>query len=158
MKKYGFDTLFFEEALKEAKLAGEVGEVPVGALVVARGSREIISRGHNLCEETGSPLKHAEIIALEGAFVSLGRRNLSDCDLYVTLEPCFMCCGAIDLASIGRLFYCSGDPKRGAAESNIGYFSSKACVNRPEIYSGLFEEESSSALKEFFRKIRKNHG
>ncbi len=148
---------FLGEALKEARKAFKKNEVPVGAIIVERSSGRIICTAHNLTEKAINPLRHAEIIVLEKAFKILGVRNLDSYDLYVTLEPCTMCAGALALAGIGGIFYGAGDPKRGAVEYNIRLFTSSVCLSRPEIYSGIMEEECSSILKEFFQKIRKKH-
>jgi tRNA(adenine34) deaminase len=150
------DNSFMDKAIVLAKKAYKLGEVPVGAVVVNRVTNEIISACHNLVESKHNPLLHAEILAINAACKTLKSKNLSDCDLYVSLEPCVMCAAAISYARIGRLFYACNDVKQGAVENNTRFFTTSSCFHRPEIYNNLSGEFSARLIKSFFRKIRKN--
>ncbi|MGI4753310.1 MAG: nucleoside deaminase [Janthinobacterium lividum] len=149
-----FDNFFMQEALKQAEIAFSKNEVPVGAVIVDRENQRIISKNYNNTEEKNNALYHAEIIAINEACRIISSKNLSDYDIYVTLEPCAMCAAAIAHSRLKRLFYGASDSKHGAVESNLRYFDSKACFHRPEIYSGIFAEDSALLMKEFFKKIR----
>jgi tRNA(adenine34) deaminase len=139
-------------ALQEARLAAAGGEVPVGCIVV-RGS-EVVARAGNRTVTDRDPTAHAEIIAIRQAAAHLGSERLEDCDVYVTLEPCTMCAGAIAFARIRRLYYGAIDPKGGGVDSGVKFFASPSCHHRPEVYGGLAEVEASALLKEFFRERR----
>jgi len=141
------------EALKEAHKAAQKGEVPVGAVVVKDG--KIIGRGHNLTEKKQSALTHAEMMALGKASKKLGSWRLIDCDLYVTLEPCTMCGGAIVLSRIRGLFYGATDPKAGAVESTAQVLDNMKLNHRVQAAGGLLKEECSSVLKDFFKEVRR---
>ncbi len=154
MNLYLKQTRYMEHAIKMAKKGGILQEVPVGAVVVERNSGLIIAKAHNKVESKKSPLYHAEIIALTLASKKLGSKYLSECDLYITLEPCPMCAAAISMYRIGRLYYGAKDSKFGAVESVSNFFNSKNCFHRPEIYSGIYEETNSLLMKDFFRYIR----
>jgi len=143
---------FMAEALKQAEIAGLKDEVPVGALVVF--NQEIIGRAHNQNRANIDPTAHAEILALREAAIKIGSARLDDCDLYVTLEPCAMCAAAISLARIRNVFYACQDDKFGAVENGVKFFSSKSCYHKPEIYSGIGEDESRKMLQDFFKKKR----
>ena len=143
---------FMDMALDEARAAGERGEVPVGCVVVRGGA--IIARAGNLTLADRDPTAHAEIVAIRHAAAALGSERLEDCDLYVTLEPCVMCAGAIAFARIRRLYYGAADPKGGAVDNGVKFFASPACHHRPEVYGGLAEGEASALLKDFFRERR----
>ncbi|UCM93459.1 MULTISPECIES: nucleoside deaminase [unclassified Candidatus Tisiphia] len=143
-----------EEALKQAQLAFNENEIPVGAIIVNRISNKVISKAHNIVEQTKNPLLHAEIIAINQSCQILSSKNLSDCDMYVTLEPCTMCAAAISFARIGRLFYAANDPKQGGVENGGRFFNSKSCFYHPEIYSGFSAKISENLMKEFFKKVR----
>jgi tRNA(adenine34) deaminase len=145
-------TLFMDMALTEARAAGERGEVPVGCVIVHHGM--VVARAGNRTVTDRDPTAHAEIIAIRHAAVALGSERLADCDLYVTLEPCAMCAGAVAFARIRRLYYGAADPKGGAVDNGVKFFSSPACHHRPEIYGGLAEAEAGALLKEFFRERR----
>ena len=145
-------TSYMDTALALAKSALRVGEVPVGAVVVQSG--KIIGRGHNRTRIDHDPTAHAEIIAIREATRFLGNDRLEDCDLWVTLEPCTMCAGAIAHARIGRLYYGASDAKGGAVDSGVRFFDSPTCHHRPEIYSGLDEEKSAKLLVDFFQNRR----
>ena len=145
-------TAFMLEAINEAKKAYALGEVPIGAVIVRNG--EILSRAHNQTEKDQNPLGHAEILAIERATKKLGTRRLQDCTLYVTLEPCAMCSGAIVLSRIPIVYFSSVDPKSGAVESLYGILSDKRLNHECEIHQGLLENESSMLLKDFFVQLR----
>ena len=134
-----------------AEAAGK-GEVPVGAVVVSRGV--VVGEAHNAPRELSDPTAHAEILAIRRAAQALGRERLEDCDLYVTLEPCAMCAGAIAHARIGRLYYAAPDPKGGAVEHGARVFEQAQCHHRPEVYSGMGEGEAAELLREFFAARR----
>lgn len=149
-----FDNKYMRNALGNALYAEASDEVPVGAVIVSRATGEIIAESHNKVELDQNPLRHAEIIAIEAACKLLKTKNLSHCDLYVTLEPCTMCAAAISYARIGRLFYGAYDPKQGAVENGVRFFTQESCMHRPEIYDNIMAEESSELLKRFFEKLR----
>lgn len=143
---------YMAEALKEAGKAAKVGEIPVGAVVVKDGS--IIARAHNERETKNDATLHAEISAIRKAGKKLGTWRLEDCDLYVTLEPCTMCAGAIIQARIRNLYIGTSDLKAGAAGSVIDVFRVDAFNHRVEITWGVLEEQCSGILKKFFRDLR----
>jgi tRNA(adenine34) deaminase len=143
---------FMEVALDEARAAGEAGEVPVGCVVVRGGS--VIARAGNRTLADADPTAHAEMVAIRRAAALLGSERLTECDLYVTLEPCAMCAGAVSFARIRRLYYGAADAKGGAVESGVQFLSSPTCHHRPEVYGGMAEAEASALLKEFFRERR----
>jgi len=139
-------------ALRAAEDAALAGEVPVGAAVVRDG--EVIALAANATRSPPDPTGHAEIRALRMAAAALGDERLAACDLYVTLEPCAMCAGAIAHARIARLYYAASDPKGGAVEHGARVFDQKQCLHRPEIYSGMGEAEAAEMLRAFFRERR----
>ena len=141
-----------EIALDQARAAAARGEVPVGCVVVRDG--EVIARTGNRTLADKDPTAHAELIAIRAAASALGSERLSDCDLYVTLEPCAMCAAAMSFARIHRLYFGAGDPKGGAVENGVRFFASPTCHHRPDIYGGINESESAALLKEFFQKRR----
>lgn len=143
---------FMKKALEQACNALELDEVPVGAVIV-RGD-QIISMGHNLKETSKDPTAHAEILALRRASEVLGGWRLSDCDMYVTLEPCAMCCGAIIQARIRKLYIGTMDPKGGAAGSKLNLLNDYGFNHKCEIEAGLLEQECSQILKNFFLRKR----
>ena len=147
-----FDLGHMRAALAEAKVAAEEGEVPVGAVVVAGG--EIIARGHNRSETDNDPSAHAEIVALREAAQKAGNYRLTDGTLYVTLEPCAMCMGALVQARIERLVFGAYDPKAGAAGSAIDLSDSRSFNHRFEINGGVLAEECGAVLKSFFESKR----
>ena len=146
------DEKFMQEALKEAKKAFELGEVPVGCVIVK--NNEIIARAHNLKESKQSSLAHAEILAIEKACEVVGSWRLEDCDLYVTLEPCLMCSGAIINSRIKRLIYGALEPKFGAHKSLTNIFAIKF-NHEVIVVSEILAEESNKLLKSFFKELRK---
>jgi len=139
-------------ALEEAARARDAGEVPIGAVIVLDGA--IVGRGFNQPITSCDPTAHAEIVAIRQAAAALGTERLSDCDLYVTLEPCTMCAAAISFARIRRLYYGTADPKGGAVENGVRYFSAPTCLHRPEVYGGIGETEAAELLRAFFRARR----
>lgn len=143
---------FMEMALDEARAAGAAGEVPVGCVIVREGA--VIARAGNRTLADADPTAHAELVAIRRAAATLGSERLTECDLYVTLEPCAMCAAAIALARIRRLYYGAADPKGGAVENGVLFFASPTCHHRPEIYGGMAAAEASALLKEFFRERR----
>jgi tRNA(adenine34) deaminase len=145
-------TSFMDMALADARTAGECGEVPVGCVIV-RGSKVIARAGNRTLVER-DPTAHAELIAIRQAAAQLGSERLDDCDLYVTLEPCVMCAGALAFARIRRLYYGAADPKGGAVDNGVKFFASPTCHHRPEVYGGLAEAEASALLRDFFKERR----
>jgi tRNA(adenine34) deaminase len=144
--------IFMDLALREARKAGEAGEVPVGAVVVHQG--HVIGRGHNQTEGQQDPTAHAEILAITAAANALGSWRLENCALYVTLEPCTMCGGAIVLARVPLVVFGAWDPKAGACGSVHDVVRHQQLNHRVELLAGIRGEESSSLLKEFFRQVR----
>lgn len=143
---------FMDQALDLARAAAAAGEVPVGCVVVQNG--RVIAGAANRTLTDRDPTGHAEMIAIREAARALGTERLTDCDVYVTLEPCAMCAGAISFARIRRLYYGAADPKGGAVDNGVRFFSSPACHHRPEVYGGIGEREASALLKEFFAARR----
>ncbi|MEL7690036.1 nucleoside deaminase [Citromicrobium bathyomarinum] len=139
-------------ALEQAQLAADAGEVPVGAVVVRDG--EVIASAHNAPRTLADPTAHAEVLALRAAAKALGQERLEGCDLWVTLEPCAMCAGAIAHARIGRLYYAAPDPKGGAVSHGARVFEHAQCHHRPEVYSGMGEEVAAGMLRNFFGERR----
>ena len=135
-------------ALREAERAGELGDVPIGAVVVRGG--EVIATGRNERELRGDPTAHAEILALRGAAQALGSWRLLETTLYVTLEPCAMCAGAIVLARVPRVLYGASDPKAGAAGSVLDVLAEPRLNHRPEVVGGVLGEECGTLLSGFF--------
>lgn len=143
---------FMPRALAAARAAAEAGEVPIGAVVVKDG--EVIAEAHNSPRTDHDPTAHAEILAIRRAAAALGDERLTGCELWVTLEPCAMCAGAIAHARIARLYYAASDPKGGAVEHGARVFDQPQCLHRPEIYTGMGEAEAAELLKGFFRERR----
>ena len=141
-----------EEALTLARQAAESGEVPVGAIVVKDG--QIIGRGANRPLESHDPTAHAEIMALRQAAAALGNDRLTGCELWVTLEPCAMCAGAIAHARIARLYYGADDPKGGAVTHGPRLFDQPTIHHRPEVYGGIAADEAAELLRAFFAARR----
>lgn len=139
-------------ALDLAASAAEAGEVPVGA-VIMRGDA-VIASAANRMRVAADPTAHAEMEVIRAAAAALGSERLSECDLWVTLEPCAMCAGAIAHARIKRLYFAAPDPKGGAVDHGPRFFTQPTCHHRPEVYAGLGEAESSEGLKSFFAKRR----
>ena len=146
------DVTFMLIALEEAKKAFEVGEVPVGAVAVRNG--EVIARAHNMREHLKSPIAHAEMLAIEASAKVVGDWRLNDVTLYVTLEPCIMCAGAIIQARIKRVVFGAFDQKAGAAGSVINIFDMHPFEGTVAVVGGLLEEECATLLKRFFEERR----
>ena len=143
---------FMEVALDEARAAAKRGEVPVGCVIVHDG--EVVARAGNRTLRDRDPTAHAEVVAIRRAAAKLGTERLVDCDLYVTLEPCAMCAGAVSFARIRRLYFGAPDPKGGAVDHGVKFFASDACHHKPEVYGGIGEREAAMLLREFFAARR----
>ncbi|MGZ8310668.1 MAG: nucleoside deaminase [Allosphingosinicella sp.] len=139
-------------ALDEARAAAADGEVPVGAVVTRGGA--LLAGGRNRMRETNDPTAHAEMVAMRAAAAALGTPRLDGCDLWVTLEPCAMCAGAMALARIARLYFGAGDPKGGGVLHGPRLFSQPTCHHAPEVYPGMGEGEAGELLRAFFRARR----
>ena len=148
------DETFMYAALDEARLAEAAGEVPIGAVVVARG--EIIARGQNRVLRDVDPTAHAEIIAMRAAGFAVGNYRLLDCELYVTLEPCAMCAGAMVHARLARLVYGASDPKAGAVGSVLEVLNHPKLNHQMPVTTGILEKECAAILKDFFRARRES--
>ena len=142
------------QALDQARLAAIAGEVPVGAVVVKDGV--VIAKAHNAPRALCDPTAHAEVLAMRAAAQVLGSERLTGCELWVTLEPCPMCAGAIVHARIARVYYAAPDLKGGAVEHGARLFDQPGCLHRPEVYSGMGEAESARLLKGFFATLRQS--
>ena len=139
-------------ALGQAQLASDGGEVPVGAVVIRDG--QVIASAHNAPRGSHDPTAHAEILAIRRAAKALGNERLDRCELWVTLEPCAMCAGAIAQARIAKLYYAASDPKGGAVEHGARVFDQEQCLHRPEVYSGMGEAQAAEQLRAFFQARR----
>lgn len=142
-----------DAALDEARAAARRGEVPVGAVLVDATGR-VLARAGNRTRELNDPTAHAEILAIRSACALLGQERLPDCDLYVTLEPCPMCAGAISFARLRRLYYGAADPKSGGVAQGAKVFSHAQCHHAPDVYDGLGASEAAAVLRDFFRDRR----
>lgn len=142
-----------ELALAQAEAAAARGEVPVGAVIVDATGAVLAAEG-NRTEELADPTAHAEMLAIRAAAKKLGRPRLTECDLYVTLEPCPMCAQAISFARIRRLYYGAADPKGGGVEHGARIFASSSCHHRPEVYGGIGEQAAAELLRRFFAARR----
>jgi tRNA(adenine34) deaminase len=143
---------FMDLALAQARAAAAAGEVPVGCVIVRDG--KVIAQAGNRTLSERDPTAHCEMAAIRTAARAIGSERLSDCDLYVTLEPCTMCAGAISFARIRRLYYGAADRKGGAVDNGVRFFAQPTCHFRPEVYAGIGESEASALLKDFFRERR----
>jgi tRNA(adenine34) deaminase len=141
------DEDYMRQAMQEAKTAADEGEAPVGAVIVCKG--RVIARAHNLTERLADPTAHAEMLAITAATNLLGAKYLADCSLYVTLEPCLMCAGAIAWAQLGELVYGASDPKRG-----YSVFAPAAMHPKTKVRSGVMADETASLMRDFFRARR----
>lgn len=139
-------------ALQEAQAAADSDEVPIGAVIVKDG--RVIATGRNAPRERHDPTSHAEIEAIRAAARILGNERLEGCELWVTLEPCAMCAGAIAHARIARVYYGASDPKGGAVEHGARVFEHPQCLHRPEVYGGIGETQAAEMLRGFFRAKR----
>jgi tRNA(adenine34) deaminase len=143
---------YMHEALKQASKCKSSCDVPIGAVITLDG--KIIARAHNQVEKNNSAIAHAEILAINKAIKNIGFKRLLDCDLYVTLEPCSMCAGAIVLSRIKRIFYGAPDPKAGAVDSLYSIASDPRLNHRCIIQGGILRDECSKVLKDFFKELR----
>ena len=139
-------------AFAQARAAEGRGEAPIGAAIMREGA--VIARAGNRTREDNDPTAHAEMLVIRAAALALGNFRLDDCDLYVTLEPCAMCAGAISHARLRRLYFAAPDPKGGAVEHGPRYFSQPTCLHAPEVYGGIRESEAAELLRAFFRERR----
>lgn len=149
------DIFYMKKALELANKAAEIGEVPVGAVVVKKSNGEIVGEGYNRREVDKDSIAHAEIIAIENASKQLGGWRLIDCEIFVTLEPCPMCAGAIINSRIERVVYGAMDKKAGSCGSVVNLFD-LPYNHKPELTGGILSEECSSILSEFFKKLRES--
>ncbi len=141
-----------QRALAQARAAAQAGEVPIGAVVVKDGA--VIAAAHNMPRALHDPTAHAEVLAIRAAAAALGNERLDGCDLWVSLEPCAMCAGAIVHARIARVYYAASDPKGGAVAHGARVFDQPTCLHRPEVYAGMGEEEAGAMLRDFFNARR----
>ncbi len=141
-----------DDALAEARAAADASEVPVGCVVVRDGA--VVARAGNRTLRDRDPTAHAEMLAIRRAAAAIGSERLTDCDLYVTLEPCAMCAGAISFARIRRVYYGAADPKGGAVDNGVRFFAAPTCHHRPEVYGGMGESDAAALLKDFFKARR----
>ena len=142
-------------AIEKAREAAARGEVPVGAVVVDKDGN-VVASASNRVEELHDITAHAEVLALREAAAKLGETRLTSCDLYVSLEPCAMCAGAISFARIRRLYYAAYDTKGGAVDHGPKFFSQPTCHHAPDVYSGMMEQEGRDILQQFFKGLRTN--
>src|SRR3546814_6130132 len=140
---------FMVQALEQARRGAVAGEVPVGALIVHGPSRRILARAHNEVEARADPTAHAELLAIRRAAAAMGAPRLTECDLYVTLEPCPMCAQAIAFARLRRLYYGADDPKGGGVDNGPRIFAQPSCHHKPEIYGGIAGNEAAAILRQF---------
>ena len=143
---------FMDLALEQAENAEKSGEVPIGCVIVRDNA--VIARAGNRTLTDRDPTAHAEILALREAARLTGSERLTDCDLYVTLEPCTMCAGAISFARIRRLYYGATDPKGGAVDSGVRFFASPTCHHSPDVYPSVGENKAAALLRQFFKARR----
>jgi tRNA(adenine34) deaminase len=149
---HGAMSSFMDIAVAQARAAQEAGEVPVGCVIVRDGV--VIAAAGNRTIADRDPTAHAELLAIRAAATAVGSERLTDCDLYVTLEPCAMCAAAASFARIRRLYYGASDPKGGAVEHGVRFFQSPTCHHRPEVYGGIGESEAATLLQSFFKMRR----
>lgn len=145
---------FMQRAIELAAQAAAEDEVPIGAVIVNPESGEIIAEAYNQSQHISDASAHAEIEAIRKACAKLGQNRLWDMDLYVTLEPCTMCAGAISLARIKNLYFGAADAKGGAVINGVKFFEAPTCHHRPQVSGGILEEECAALLKNFFRQKR----
>jgi tRNA(Arg) A34 adenosine deaminase TadA len=139
-------------AFAEARAAQRRGETPIGAAIACEGV--VVARAGNRTLQDADPTAHAEMLAIRAAAKAIGNHRLADCDIYVTLEPCAMCAGAISHARLRRLYFAAPDPKGGAVEHGPRFFAQPTCLHRPDVYGGIRESESAELLRAFFRERR----
>lgn len=149
-----FDLGMMQRAMGLARAAAAAGEAPIGAVLVDPATREVVAEAHNQPIGLHDPTAHAEVLALRAAGARLGNYRLTGLTLYVTLEPCAMCAGAISHARIGRVVYGADDSKGGAVKHGPRFFEQPTCHSRPQVDSGVMGDEASAILKEFFKARR----
>lgn len=157
LTRKGFSSMtnrFMQEAMVEARIALDMGEIPIGAVIVK--DNQIIARGHNLRQTLRDATLHAEVVAIREACKVLGDWRLDDCDIYVTLEPCTMCSGAIINSRMRRVFFGAYDVEYGGAGGKIDLFAPCYFGSKTEVYGGIMEKECTDFLNDFFKKIREN--
>ncbi len=145
---------YMAEALSEATAAAQRGEIPVGAVIVDGATGEIVARAGNATEADQDPTAHAELLAIRSACAQKGTPRLTDCDLYVTLEPCPMCAAAISFARLRRIYFGAYDPKGGGVDHGPKIFDQTTCHHKPEAYGGIDEQAAALLLKDFFKDKR----
>lgn len=143
-----------KEAINLAKLAYDVGEVPVGAVIYDKDESKIIARCYNLVEKNNNPTCHAELLAINEACKYKSNKFLTNCDIYVSLEPCPMCAQAISNVKINRLYFAAFDKKSGGVDHGAKIFNASSCHHKPQIYGGLLEADSQKLLTDFFQDLR----
>jgi tRNA(adenine34) deaminase len=149
-----FDLKMMQRAMGLARAAAEAGEAPIGAVLVDPATGEVVAEAHNQPIGLHDPTAHAEVLALRAAGARLGNYRLTGLTLYVTLEPCAMCAGAISHARVGRVVYGADDAKGGAVAHGPRFFEQPTCHSRPVVEGGVLAEEASGLLKDFFRALR----
>ena len=143
-----------DRALDEARAAAARGEVPVGAVIVERATGTVIAADGNRTRELCDPTAHAEVLVIRAAAALRASERLGGCDLYVTLEPCAMCAGAISFARLGRVYYGAADPKGGAVDHGVRFFAAATCHHAPDVYGGIGERAAATLLSDFFAARR----
>ncbi len=143
-----------DRALDEARAAAARGEVPVGAVIVERATGLVIAAAGNRTRELSDPTAHAEVLVIRAAAAARASERLGGCDLYVTLEPCAMCAGAISFARLGRVYYGAADPKGGAVDHGVRFFAAATCHHAPDVYGGIGERAAATLLSDFFAARR----
>lgn len=152
---FNLQNQYMEQALLMAEKAYQKNEVPVGAVLVDQKEGQVIASAHNLVEELKDPAAHAEFLLLKKTAEKKGIKYLENCDLYVTLEPCFFCASAISLYRVSRVYFGCYDPKMGGVEHGAQIFNQPTCHHKPEIYGGIAETKCQKLLKDFFKECRK---
>ena len=155
-EQLAIDTVWMQAALEEGRKAHAIGEIPIGSVVVYDG--RIIGAGHNLRERDNDPTAHAEVVAIRQAAQALGSWRLTGCTLYVTIEPCPMCAGALVMARIDRLVYGAADPKAGAVDSLYDIVRDQRLNHRVDVTAGVLREECAGLVQDFFRQLRLRKG
>ena len=141
-------------ALDEARAAAARGEVPVGAVIVERATGRVLAAAGNRTRELSDPTAHAEVLVIRAAAAARASERLGGCDLYVTLEPCAMCAGAISFARLERVYYGAADPKGGAVDHGVRFFAAATCHHAPDVYGGIGERAAATLLTDFFAARR----
>lgn len=154
--QYDVDRAFMQAALEEGRKAYAIGEIPIGSVIVYEG--RVVGRGHNLRERDNDPVAHAEIVAIREAAETLGSWRLTGCTLYVTIEPCPMCAGALVMARVDRLVYGAADPKAGAVDSLYDLVRDPRLNHRVDVTAGVLREDCADLMQAFFRQLRARKG